>query len=468
MKLIKKASASLIVASLFASSIVGTANASGAPTSEPNMVATGNTENPKNIIFMVGDGMGPAYNSAYRHFADNPDTEEIENTAFDQHLKGQQKTDPRDSKENVTDSAASATAFSSGVKTYNGAVGVDNDKNNLTSVLEQAKENGKSTGLVVTSEVTDATPAAYAANVDSRDKKDEIATQFYDQRINGQHTVDVILGGGEKYFGSENGNLKNKFAQDGYDVVENKEALLNAQSDQVLGLFAEENMPLQIDASNDDPRLSEMQSVALQKLEKNQNGFFLMVEGSSIDKSGHPNDITGVMSEMSGFEDAFSQAIAYAETHPDTLVVATADHSTGGLTLAKGEDYLWDPKPIQQMKHSGSFMTQEIKDGKDPQQVLNNGYGFKLDTKSIDAVKKEAEKLKSLDEEDDNYDKQHQALQDAVQKPINDKSHTGWTTTGHTGEDVNSYAFGPGSENYNGTIDNTDNAKFIFSFLGNN
>lgn len=469
MKFQKKIGTTIAASILLTSSAFGTTFASGTPDSQnqSKISVTGNTKNPKNIIFMVGDGMGPSYNSAYRHFADNPDTQEIEETAFDQYLKGQQKTDPKDAKENVTDSAAGATAFSTGVKTYNGAISVDTNKKRLKSVLEQAKENGKSTGLVATSEITDATPAAYAAHVDSRDKKDEIAQQFYEEKINGKHTVDVILGGGEKYFGKDNGNLKEKFAKDGYDVVENKNDLLNSQSDQILGLFAEKNMPLQIDAPNDDPKLAEMQSAAIQRLEKNDKGFFLMVEGSSIDKSGHPNDITGVMSEMSGFEEAFKQATEYAKSHPDTLVVATADHSTGGLTIGKGEDYLWDPKPIHLMKHSGSYMTNQIAEGKDVTSVIQEGYGFEVDSDTIKKIEKEAKKLSKLNEKDDAYKKQLQSLQDAIQKPINDKSHTGWTTTGHTGEDVNSYAFGPGSENFKGVIENTDNAKFIFDFLQN-
>src|SRR5699024_283371 len=126
----------------------------------------------------------------------NPDTKEMDQTAFDKYLIGSQRTNPNDPKENVTDSAAGATAFSSGQKTYNGAIGVDANKNNVKTVLEQAKENGKSTGLVSTAEITDATPAAYASHVDDRDKKNEIAKQFYNDKINGKHKVDVLLGGG--------------------------------------------------------------------------------------------------------------------------------------------------------------------------------------------------------------------------------------------------------------------------------
>ncbi|MFN3634084.1 alkaline phosphatase, partial [Exiguobacterium profundum] len=118
----------------------------------------------KNVIFMIGDGMGVPYTTALRYMNDNDETVEMEPTAFDPHLVGMQSTYPEDDAENVTDSAAAATAMSSGVKTYNNAIAVDNDKTDVKTVLEQAKENGMSTGLVATSEITHATPASYGAH----------------------------------------------------------------------------------------------------------------------------------------------------------------------------------------------------------------------------------------------------------------------------------------------------------------
>ncbi|REI01127.1 alkaline phosphatase, partial [Staphylococcus felis] len=235
-----------------------------------------------------------------------------------------------------------------------------------------------------------------------------------------------------------------------------------ADGDKVLGLFADKNMPLQIDAPDDDPRLADMQSAALDRLSQNDKGFFLMVEGASIDKAAHANDVTGVMSEMGGFEKAFDDAIAYAKEHEDTLVVATADHSTGGLTIAKGKDYIWDASAIHNMKHSGQWMTEQIAEGKDIEETIQAGYNKSLPTQTVKAIRKEAKKLSKIKEDDERYDAQYQKLQDAIQKTINDESNTGWTTYGHTGEDVNTYAFGPQSEKFYGNIDNTDNAKNIF------
>lgn len=465
-----------LASSLIASAVLGTSQITYAKAkdnhrkSQEQVAMYGNTKNPKNVIFMVGDGMGPSYNTAYRYFKDNPNTKALEKTAFDQYLVGTQRTNPDDPKENITDSAAAATAFSSGHKTYNGAIGVTPDKKSVETVLERAKSQGKSTGLVSTAEITDATPAAYAAHIDSRDKKNDIAKQFYNDRINGQHKVDVLLGGGAKYFGKENGDIDKKFKKDGYDVVKNKQQLAQSKKDQVLGLFGDKNMPLQIDAPKQNPLLSDMQDAALSKLSKNKKGFFLMVEGASIDKQGHANDITGVMSEMSGFETAFENAMKYAKQHKDTLVVATADHSTGGLTIGKGKDYKWDAKAVQSMKHSGKWMAEEIASGKDVAKTIQTGYGFEVPKAQMNAIQKEAYAIKGLDEKKDKakYEAQLQKLQDAVQKPINDQSHTGWTTYGHTGEDVNTYAYGPGSNQWQGNIDNTENATHIFDFFGNN
>ena len=180
MSFINKFGKTTVATSILAASVLGTTHvsfASGAGQGAQDQqgqngdyMAIGNTKNPKNVIFMVGDGMGPSYNSAYRYYADNPNTKELDQTAFDKYLKGTNRTNPNDPKENVTDSAAGGTAFATGHKTYNGSISVDNDKKPLKSVLEYAKEQGKSTGLVTTAEVTDATPACLLYTSDAADE----------------------------------------------------------------------------------------------------------------------------------------------------------------------------------------------------------------------------------------------------------------------------------------------------------
>ena len=287
----------------------------------------------KNVIFMIGDGMGNPYTTGYRYFKANHSDKRVPQTAFDTYLVGQQATYPEDEEENVTDSASAATAMAAGVKTYNNAIALDNDKSKTETVLERAKKVGKSTGLVATSEITHATPAAYGAHNVSRKNMAEIADDYFDDQIDGQHKVDVLLGGGSELFARKDRDLVKEFSQAGYGHVTDKKSLNENQDDKILGLFAPGGLPKMIDRTEEVPSLADMTEAALQRLDKNEKGFFLMVEGSQIDWAGHSNDIVGAMSEMQDFEAAFEKAIDFAKKDGETLVVTTADNSTGGLSL---------------------------------------------------------------------------------------------------------------------------------------
>ena len=162
---------------------------------------------PKNMIIMIGDGMGPSYTTAYRYYKNNPETEEIEQTVFDRLLVGMSSTYPAPVSGYVTDSAASATALSTGFKTYNGAIAVDLDKQPLTTIMEMAKQVGLSTGVAVSRQVNHATPAAFLAHNEHRRKYVQIAEGYLDS------DADVILGGGQKYFSDE---LLSEFTAKGY------------------------------------------------------------------------------------------------------------------------------------------------------------------------------------------------------------------------------------------------------------
>lgn len=149
---------------------------------------------PKNMVIMIGDGMGPAYTSAYRYFKDNPDTEEIEQTVFDRLLAGMASTYPAPVSGYVTDSAAAATALATGHKSYNGAISVDVNKAPLPTLFEKAREAGLATGVAVSSQINHATPAAFLAHNESRKNYDEIASAILGS------DAQVLLGGGQKYF----------------------------------------------------------------------------------------------------------------------------------------------------------------------------------------------------------------------------------------------------------------------------
>lgn len=407
----------------------------------------------KNIIFLIGDGMGVSYTSGYRYFKDDSNTQAIDPTLLDRYLVGQQSTYPNDPNHNVTDSAASATAMATGVKTYNSAISVGKDHKKLKTVLEAAKEQGKATGLVATAQITHGTPAAFGSHSFNRKNMAAIADDYFDERINGNHKIDVLLGGGLAFFLRKDRNLVQEFVNDRYSYLTNLQELKQDKNTQVLGLFSKAGLPKMLDRPNGVPSLADMTSSAIERLNQNPNGFFLMVEGSQIDWAAHDNDIVGAMSEMEDFEKAFQVAIDYAKLDGETLVVATADHSTGGFTIGAKGEYNWFSDVLKAVKRTPDYIARQIVNGADVKKTLTKYIKFELTAEEIKAVKVAARKQKASE------------IDSVIEQIINNRTFTGWTTKGHTGEDVNVYAFGPESQRFTGQIDNTDHARIIFDIL---
>jgi alkaline phosphatase len=409
----------------------------------------------KNVIFMIGDGMGVPFTTALRYMNDDPETMEFEKTAFDPYLVGLQTTYPEDEHENVTDSAAAATAMSGGVKTYNNAIAVENDKSRVKTVLEQAKENGMSTGIVSTSQITHATPASYGAHDEHRDNENEIANDYFDEMIKGEHKMDVMLGGGTDFFERKDRNLAEEFKNDGYSYVKSAEEMKNDDNEQILGLFAEEGMDKMIDRDQKQPSLADMTNSALDRLKGDQDGFFLMVEGSQIDWAGHDNDVVAAMSEMRDFEQAFEEVRDFAKENGETLVVVTADHSTGGFSIGSDGEYNWNPDVIDAAERTPDFMAEEIANGASVEETLSQYVDLELTGEELASLQKAAATKDKVE------------IDNAIEKIFDKRSGTGWTTDGHTGDDVPVYAFGPQKEKFAGMIDNTDQAQLIFEILKN-
>ncbi|MGF1758206.1 alkaline phosphatase [Photobacterium sagamiensis] len=408
---------------------------------------------PKNIIMVVGDGMGPAHTAAYRYFKDDPATVEIEQTVFDRHFVGRASTYPARTQGLVTDSAASGTALATGYKTYNGAIGLDNDKNPVQSVLEYAKSIGKSTGLVVTSQINHATPASYVAHVKKRKMYNEIADSYFDDKINGEFKVDLMLGGGWKYFIRKDRDIAQEFKDAGYQYIDSYDQLSQINKDQVLGLFANDGLPAALDDKQPE-RLKTMVTAAVDRLERNEKGYFLLIEASQIDWASHANDVASAMAEMDDLNSTVEWLEGYVANNSDTLVVVTADHNTGGMTMgAKGGGYRWEPQYLRNLSASTkTIANQQIKNGYDPEEI-NKQLGFELNKDEISLVKKA-------------HAKDKKQLFKALKSVIDKRTNTGWTTSGHTGIDVPVFAFGAGKDKYAGQIDNTDIAKNIFKQLG--
>jgi alkaline phosphatase len=277
---------------------------------------------PPRIVLVIADGAGAAYWAA-AHFA-------ADALAVHRFPVGG-LVDVQSASQRIADSAASATSYASGVQTYNGAIGVGMDSVPAPTVLELAARRGMSTGLVATSRITHATPAAFAAHVPNRAMELEIARQMV------EHDVTVVLGGGRSMFDQrtrpDSLDLLGAIRRD-HAYVETATALRALRADTVealFGLFARDHMPA---AAARTPTLSEMTAAALAVLDRNPAGFFLMVEGSQPDWRGHDNAPLGLLTaEMLDVDQAIAVALAYREQHPETLIVVTGDHETGGLAL---------------------------------------------------------------------------------------------------------------------------------------
>jgi alkaline phosphatase len=406
---------------------------------------------PKNIIMVVGDGMGPSYTTAYRIFADDPSTPEVEQTVFDRLLVGMASTHPDMDTGYVTDSAAGATALSSGVKTYNGAIGVDVNKKSVQTVLELAKILGRKTGVAVTSQINHATPASFGAHNESRHNYNEIADSYFDEKTDGQFILDVMLGGGWKYFIRDDRNLVEEFKAAGYQYVDKLIQLDTVKTGTpLLGLFADSGMPWALDSTN-RLRLPILAKAAIRQLE-NDRGYFLLIEASQIDWAGHGNDIGSAMAEMHDLAVTLEWLEQYLIKNPDTLMVATADHSTGGLSIGANGDYSWTPNLLKNLKASPTQLGKQLITSKNRGALATDLLGFEL-------TKEEIASLSAI--ESDEY----RTYQSAISKILDNRTNTGWTTSGHTGVDVQIFAKGIGSERFRGHLDNTQIAQTIFELL---
>jgi alkaline phosphatase len=392
---------------------VGAAVLAGVAVTAPAAGANEGTR-ARSVIFINGDGMAAAHREAAR----------LHLTGFDGRLEmdqlpvsGSLTTDPRDPKSPITDSAAAATAWATGQKTYNGAISVDVDKNPLPELGAQAKAAGKATGLVTSAQVTDASPAAWFSRTPDRGQQDEIARQYLEDSL-----PDVILGGGEDWWlpagtpgafpdqpaedpteGSKGtkGDLVAEAQKLGYDYVSSADQLAAADGDMLLGLFSnEEQFQQKPEGEGDryDPvvDLPTMTQKALDTLGRSDAGFFLFVEEEGVDEFSHENNGEKMLLSMQRLDAAVAVAKKYVADHPDTLLIVTGDHECGGLTVEDAADT---------EDESGTPISTE--DG--PFAIPGSPLTIALD----------------------------------------------WTTTGHTGVPVPVTAEGPGAERFTGQHPNT-------------
>ncbi len=279
---------------------------------------------PKNIIFMIGDGMGTA--QVFAGITANHGRLFLDNFKHIGFSKTQSASDY------TTDSAAGGTALSCGVKTYNGAIGVNPDTVAVKSILEEAEEKGLATGLVSTSAITHATPASFIAHQPSRNMYEAIATDFL------KTDIDVFIGGGYDHFANRKNDKRNlvKELQDkGYQVEQNMNEIAKVKSGKLAGLTAGVHNGRLAERGDMLPVAT---NTAINILDNDsKKGFFLMVEGSQIDWGGHANSTIYIVEDMLDFDKSIGKALDFAAEDGETLIVVTADHETGGLSINGGD-----------------------------------------------------------------------------------------------------------------------------------
>ncbi len=279
----------------------------------------GNEENPKNIILLIGDGMSFAHLQAGILGSETPlHLEEFRHIGF---------IHTSSADDFVTDSGAAGTALAAGVKTNNGYVGMNPDGEPVQSILHIASENGLSTGIVVSCAITHATPASFFAHQPSRNMTEAIALDILSTDI------DVIIGGGRDHLmDREDGrNLAGELENKGYVLAENMDEAMQVSSGRLAALVAPNHPPRYDDGRGD--LLPDGTEIAINIMDQNPEGFFLMVEGAQIDWGGHANDVEYIVNEMLDFDRAVGRALEFAKQDGETLVIVTSDHDTGGMSI---------------------------------------------------------------------------------------------------------------------------------------
>jgi alkaline phosphatase len=293
-------------------------------------------KSPKNVVFIIGDGMGLAH--IYAGMVANGNHlqfERFKNIGFSKTYSANNFT---------TDSGAGGTAIACGVKTNNGMIGTTPDSVAVPSILEIADKNMLSTGIVVACDVTHATPASFISHQPSRKMNEEIALDFL------KTDIDVIIGGGRKSFQNreDKRNLINELKTNGYNYASNLEEVKKIKSGKLAGLLYDGHNPPMPERGD---MLPESALAAIDILDNNKKGFFLMIEGSQIDWAAHDNKADQIVKEVLDLDKTIGKVLDFAEKNKNTLVIVTADHETGGLTLPKGN--------ISKKEFSASFSTKD-------------------------------------------------------------------------------------------------------------
>ena len=411
----------------------------------------------KNMIVLIGDGLGQGQIDLTRYMAEGKDAKlelmQLPNV-------GLMMTS---STQGVPDSAAAGTAMATGHKTDNGMVGMSPTGAELDSILDYAEVRNKATGIISTNKVTDATPAAFSVSAKSRDDEGAIAKAILN------NDVEVVLGGGADEFTKETaGEDVVAMAEEmGYEHVTNESELMNAKApnNKLLGLFNPSYMNYKLDRDNvnsNEPSLKEMTKKAIEVLSRDEDGFFLMSEGARIDHAAHAADVHGVVAETLEFDETVEYAVEWAKKNGNTMVVVVADHETLGFSVTEPIN----KEALMDIEVSPEYMAAQMKEkANEPGMTIESIKNVFAEYADIEMTTQEAKEFNEsiVNNEGNMYytymigweigsviAKEYNA--GVLTSDIRAKSSTG----GHTLNSVPIFAYGPESEAFNDVLDNTE------------
>lgn len=432
---------------------------------------------PKYIFMFIGDGMGLAQRQVAELMLN---TDGIYGPAKDQKKRLNMNSleftginTTYDSTSVVPDSASTATSLSSGYKTLSGVIGMREDQKTRTPYITEAlKRKGYAIGVISTVKIVHATPAAFYAHIDSRNKYDEIAEQM----INSDFDL-FVGGGGNKHFDGafrkDKQDLYQAAASKGFTVVKTGNDFLKLKPGQRVlanlpGDIFDEALPYAIDRKAGDLSLTQIVAKSIELLSHNRKGFFMLIEEGKVDWACHANDTGAVIGNMLDFDQAIAVALDFKRQNPNTLIIVTGDHECGGLGLSMGNDYRVNPELFQDQK-----LSFEIADAKVVEILKRNGpiaeifnlaeeFGLTNLTNSEKALIEKAvtDETKKLSKGELNHlYGGYQPITMTFRRLLNIRANLFWTSYAHTGIPVMTTASGPGAEKFAGYMDNTDVCK---------
>ena len=427
----------------------------------------------KNIIFMVSDGMSSgtlAMADIYKQRIFGKGSEWLD--LYRNQLVTRGLMDMASANHIVTDSAAASSSWGSGFRVKNGRLNIDEKGNALLPIWQKLKRKSMQVGCVTTVPIAHATPAGFCVAQKSRNSMDDIALQYLDFKF------DVMMGGGNSNFDPKSRkdgiDVYSKYLSSGYQVVKNKEAMLQAKHDKpILGVFAEEGLPYTIDRTHspslnkDVPTLAEMTKKAIQALKNSPNGFALQVEAGKVDWAAHANDIGALLFDQLDFDEAIKVAIDFAIEDKNTLVIITSDHGNAnpGLVYGKNDNDHFDN--LQHFKMTNEMLLNQIDSKMSVKQIQEL-----VEMANKNAISQEAaSKILSyytgtaLEKEGGLYN--HKKLPfEFLAKTQKEYTSVGWIGNDHSSDYTELAMFGPGSEKLKPFVKNTDLHYFILDTLG--